>query len=298
MGKNHLLGDPFTDEERVPFALVSFLFEGPGGKRAIVDFGPKDPAYFNECFRRYGLFRERCGDKEHPDDVIQPEGNVLDHLGRLGIGTGSIDHIIFTHLHYDHVGGSRPPDAGLLWDFPGALIHVSRRGWEDNLARRADGWRWTSYVDFEISQEIFVRGNEGRARMADEEEILPGLRTRYLGGHSVCSQAVLVDTAEGTAVIAGDVVYRYEYLAEGIVARLRTTPEEYAEAVVRVVRLVEESGGVLVPVHDPKILEAWRKAGPGWLAELRPESDRALRAFRDRGGGGALRILEAHRNKG
>ncbi len=296
MGKHHVRGDPFTDEERVPFSLISFLLEGPGGDLAIVDFGPKDPAYFSESFRRYGLFRERAGDREHPDDVVQPEGNVLAHLERRKVPPARVNHIVFTHLHYDHVGGSRPPDPGLLRDFPGAVLHISKRGWDDNLARRADGWRWTSYVDFDVSQEILLRGKEGRARFADDEEVMPGLRTRYLGGHSVCSQAVLADTADGTAVIAGDVVYHYEYLEQGIIARLRTTAEEYARALERVVALVEETRGILVPVHDPKVLEAFLTRGDRWLSALRGESERAVRGYRARAG--ALRLLEEHRNKG
>ncbi len=296
MGKNHLLGDPYTDEERVPFSLISFLLEGPGGEIALVDFGPKDPAYFNESFRRYGLFRERAGDRENPDDVVQPEGNVLDHLKRLGIPKEQVKHIIFTHLHYDHVGGSRPPDPGLLRDFPGALVHVSKRGWEDNLSRRKDGWRWTSYVDFEVSQEIFIRGKEGRARFEDDVEIRPGIRTRHLGGHSVCSQAVLVDTAEGTAVIAGDVVYHFEYLEKAIVARLRTTAGEYISAIKRLVQLVEQSGGILLPVHDPKILEAHKARGERWLSALKPLSDRSIKGYQARKD--SMRVLEKHRNKG
>jgi len=296
MGKNHLLGDPYSDEERVPFAIISFLLEGPGGALGIIDFGPKDPAYFNESFRRYGLFRERSADRANPDDVVQREGNVLDHLRRLAIDPARVSFIIFTHMHYDHVGGSRPPDPGLLKDFPGAVLHISKRGWDDNLAKRVDGWRWTSSVDFDVSQEILRRIESGRARAADDEEILPGLRTRYLGGHCPCSQAVLVDTPRGTAVIAGDVVYRYEYLEAGIVARERTSAEDFIRAVNRVVELVEETKGVLVPCHDPSILDSFRTGGEGWLEVLRPASDRAVRGFRAMGG--RMRILGEQKNKG
>lgn len=294
MGKNHVLGDPYTDDERVPFALYSFLIEGEEGTKAIVDFGPKEPAYFNESFRRYKLFREEADGRKNPDDVVQPEGNTLDHLKRLGIPPESIQFILYTHLHFDHLGGSRPPDVGLLGDFPYATVCISKKGWQHNLDSRVDGWRWSSYVDFDISQHILKRGERGEARFVDDAEITHGIRTAYLGGHSPCSQAILVDTNEGVAIIAGDVAYHYEYLENGIVARLRTTDKEWIAATDRMVALAEETSGTLLPVHDPLIGEAFKKHGNGWLASLKPLSDRAVagwKSHRDK-----LVILGKHRN--
>lgn len=294
MGKKHLLGDEHSDEERVPFALYSFLIEGDNGEILIVDFGPKEPAYFNESFRRYKLFRERGDGRENPDDVVQPEGNTLDHLKRRGIPPEKVGHIIFTHLHYDHLGGSRPPDPGLLADFPNAVIHISKKGWQHNLDSREDGWRWSSYVDFDISQHIFVKGKKGMARFEDDAVVLPGIRTAYLGGHSPCSQAVLVETEDGTAIIAGDVAYHYEYLEKGIVARLRTTDKEWIAATDRMVELAEETHGTLLPVHDPLIGETYKKQGQHWLAALKPLSDRAVMGWKARRGN--LKILGKHQN--
>jgi len=308
MGKRHALGNAYSDEQRVPFALYSFLIEGPTGEILVVDFGPKDPAYFNESFRRHGLFREKGDGRDNPDDVVQPEGNTLDHLRRRDIAPDRVGHIIFTHLHYDHLGGSRPPDVGLLADFPNAILHISKKGWQHNLDSRIDGVRWNSYVDFDISQHILLRGQRGLARFEDDAEILPGIRTAYLGGHSPCSQAVLVETSDGTAIIAGDVAYHYEYLEQGIVARLRTTDEEWIAASDRLVELVRQVGnpsdsqaagprhnsGILLPVHDPIIGQTYKSDGERWLAALKPLSDRAVAGWKSRRGN--LKILEKHRN--
>jgi glyoxylase-like metal-dependent hydrolase (beta-lactamase superfamily II) len=280
MGKGHALGDEYSDEERVPFALYSFLIEGPNGETGIVDFGPKDPDYFNEMFRRIKLFRETGGGRANPDDVVQAEGNTLDHLARRGIPPEKVGFIMFTHLHYDHQGGSRPPDPGLLADFPRAIVYCSKKGWQDNLDKRIDGWQWHSYVDFDISQHILVRGQQGTARFVDDAEVMPGIRVVWLGGHSPCSQAIIVATADGAAIIAGDVAYHYEYLEKGIVARLRTTDAEWIAAADRMVRLVEETNGVLLPVHDPVIGETHKTAGDHWLAALRPLSDRAVAGWK------------------
>ena len=294
MGKQHVLGDEYSDEDRVPFALYSFLIEGPQGEIAIVDFGPKDPTYFNEMFRRYKLFRERGDGRENPDDVVQSEGNTLDHLRRRGIAPDKVGQIIFTHLHYDHLGGSRPPDPGLLGDFPNAVVYISKKGWQHNLDSRKEGGQWASYVDFDISQHIFVRGREGAARFEDDAQILPGILTAYLGGHSPCSQAVLVETADGTAIIAGDVAYHYEFLEKGVVARLRTTDAEWIASTDRMVELAERTSGTLLPVHDPLIGEAHKTHGERWLATLRPLSDRAVAGWKARRGN--LKILGKHRN--
>lgn len=93
LGRNHVLGDPHSDEDRVDFTLYAFLADGGPGRRALIDLGPVGLPYINWMFRRYGFFRDLPG---APDDVRQPHGNVFDWLSLLDIAPESIDHIVFT----------------------------------------------------------------------------------------------------------------------------------------------------------------------------------------------------------
>jgi glyoxylase-like metal-dependent hydrolase (beta-lactamase superfamily II) len=230
-------------------------------------------------FRRYGFFRDMGAAEDRcPDDIVQPHGSVFAHLARLGIAPGEIDHIVFTHLHADHHGMDDATDGGAAEKFENATIHVSRTGWNDNLRKRVDG-AWHSYVDFAFGDFLMRREKEGKVRFADDEEIFPGLRTIYLGGHSICSQGVVVDTPDGTAVIASDDVYLYRLLEKRILPAIRTSRENYWRAVDRLVETARKEDGVIIPVHDPLIWGAYEKAGTAWVQELRAISDRAVQGY-------------------
>lgn len=283
LGADHVLGDGRSSRERIPFAIYAFLVEGPNGEKALVDLGPVTLDYTNRMFRRYGLFRDLGPDvplkSRYPDDVVQPEGNVFRQLDRRGLRPEDIDHVVFTHLHADHHGLDDATDGGGAEDFPRAIFHASRTGWEDNLARRRKG-RWSSYVDFAFSDFLLEMKKKGRAIFADDVEVFPGLRTLYLGGHSVCSQAVLVETGDGPVILASDDIYLYRLLEENIPPAIHTTPDRYRDAVRRIVDLAEASGAVIVPCHDPLVGTVHREHPEHWIAALRPHSNRAIAGYR------------------
>lgn len=289
LGKDHLWGEGYSADERLPLAIYAFLVEGPGGRRALVDLGPETVGYLNRMFRRYGFFRDLGpqvpASKRYPDDVAQPEGNIFEHLRRQGISPQAIDHIVLTHLHADHHGIDDGRDGGAAEDFPRATLHVSAIGWQENLRKRRNG-RWNSYVDYAFSDFLLRRHRAGKVRFEDNAEVFPGLRTMYLGGHSVCSQAVIVETADGPAIIASDEVYLYELLEKAVPPRIRTSPEKHRAAVDRLVDVARERRGILVPLHDPLVRQAHEEAGKDWLRWLRPVSDRAVEGYlRNRGQG-------------
>ncbi len=287
LGERHLLGDDHSDDDRVEFALQSFLLRrGPDGPLILVDLGPKTVGFLNDMFRRYGFFRGEPGGAPGPDDIRQPKGNILDRLQALGIRPGQVDHIVFTHLHADHHGMDTPGAVGAPADFPRAVFHVSAAGWADNVSKRTGGG-WGSYVDHTFSDFLLRALEEGRAIASDNTEIAPGVRTLYLGGHSLCSQAVLVETASGTAVITSDEVYRYDLLARGVLARLHVTPERWRRAVAKLADLAVENGAILLPVHEPLLEKIYGEEGPDrWLERAGRIGREAAESYRSAVGGG------------
>ena len=291
LGADHVLGGEHTAEERVPFVIYAFLVEGPNGERALIDLGPKSLEYTNAMFRRFGFFRDRTpelgpgasAEERFPDDVRQPHGNSFAQLREMDIDLSEIDHVVFTHLHADHHGMHDATDGGAAEDLPNATLHVSRIGWNDNLSKR-DGERWGSYVDFAFGDFLLRRESEGRVRFEDDAEIFPGLRTMYLGGHSICSQAVIVETNAGPVIIASDDIYLYRLLEENIVPEIRTTPAAHAAAMRQVVEFARREGGIIVPLHDPVVWELYQKDPSRWLEALRTESDRAIAGYLARTG--------------
>jgi glyoxylase-like metal-dependent hydrolase (beta-lactamase superfamily II) len=274
LGEDHVLGDDYSAEDRITFALYAFLVDGGPGRRLLIDLGPVGLDYLNTMFRRYGFFRDLPGD---PDAIRQPQGNIFAWLARLQIDPADISHIVLTHFHADHHGTTEGRDGGALLRFPNAMIHASRIGWEDNLAKRRDG-QWASYVDYGLSDFLLEADEQGRARFHDDDEIIPGVDFLYLGGHSICSQGVRVHTAGGNAIVTSDEVYQFRLLEQGILARLHTTPGKLAEATGKLVDLAR-AGAILLPCHEPDLARAFNRSGKRWLKQIRPLSDRAARGY-------------------
>lgn len=275
LGENHVLGDPHSDEDRVDFGLYAFLADGGPGRRVLVDLGPVGLPYINDMFRQHGFFRDLPGD---PDAVTQPKGNVFDWLERLGLTPEDIDHVVFTHVHADHHGMIDVTDAGAILRLPNATVHVSQIGWQDNLDKRVNG-QWNSYVDYAFSDFLLEGSKSGRVRFHDDDEVMPGVDLIYLGGHSVCSQAVRIETPVAPAIVTSDDVYRYDLLERGIIGRLHTTSENLLASTDRLVDLAL-AGAILLPCHDPLLAKLYDERGDGWLERVKIASDKAAQGYR------------------
>lgn len=283
VGEKHLFGPGHSDDVRRELALYSFYVESED-ERILVDLGPKTLGYVNEMFRRFGVFREKAGSLAHPDDIVQPRGNLLEQLAARGIDPASVTAVVFTHLHADHHGVDDGSGPGMLADFPNAVVYVAKRGWEDNLARRGAQGRWSSYVDFAFSDYLMELTREGRVVFADEAEVAPGVRTFYLGGHTPCSQGVVVEYRGARAVLTSDELLDYKMLADGRAYRERVSAEAWEAAVGRLVAMARD-GAVLLPAHEPSLIRFYDEAGEGWLGLAREATERAVGAYRAARGG-------------
>jgi len=90
LGKDHVLGEPYTSDERIAFTIYAFLADGGPGRRVLIDLGPVGLEYINAMFRRFKFFRELPGD---PDAIRQRRGTCS--TGSSGWGwAADIDHIV------------------------------------------------------------------------------------------------------------------------------------------------------------------------------------------------------------
>ncbi len=153
---------------------------------------------------------------------------VIDALREADCPCEAIEHVIATHLHFDHAGGlTRRPlpgePAGPRRTFPNAAVHVQRREWEDALTNRSVMTRTYLRENLDPIREHlrlidspppFAPGHvvqRGDSPAVPTErrmiEILPGIRVFNVPGHTWGSQAVVfTDDRDRTIVFTPDLI--------------------------------------------------------------------------------------------
>ena len=114
---------------------------------------------------------------------------VPDALAEAGIDPGEITALANCHLHADHSGQN------LL--FPGVPIYVQPAEWA--AAHELD-YTVVEWIDFPGARYEQVAG---------DHEITPGIRIFATPGHSPGHQSLVIDTPDGSLLLAGQAVYSH-----------------------------------------------------------------------------------------
>jgi glyoxylase-like metal-dependent hydrolase (beta-lactamase superfamily II) len=216
-----------------------FLLRGDDGSIGLVDTGVRDvneiqPVTVAGVGER-GRFRM--------DMTTQ---NIPFLLQREGVDPADVDYVLLTHLHYDHASNVKL--------FPNAQFVVSRTGWHLILDPPAPELEPDVLIPHDV---IGYLAGEARDRLilADDEapDLLPGIGAFYIGGHTLCSQAITVQTRAGLAVFPGDTVFYYENLEKNHPVGSAVSIVECYKAMERIRKI----GGILVPPHDPLLLQRY-----------------------------------------
>jgi len=180
-------------------------------------------------------------------------------LAELGIDAASVEHVILSHFHYDHVGNYAL--------FPRATFHVQDAEMAFYTGRSAAQPAFRHSVEVDDVCALVRLNYEGRLRFVDGEgEIVPGVRVHRVGGHTTGMQITTVATTRGQAVVASDASHYYRNFEARIPFNtLHDLPGMY-RAFDRI-RELASAPELILPGHDPLVLERLRRVADG-IVEL------------------------------
>jgi glyoxylase-like metal-dependent hydrolase (beta-lactamase superfamily II) len=173
--------------------------------------------------------------------LVQRPAELLD---KIQVDPKTVQHAIVTHLHWDHVGGYAL--------FPNATFYLQERELQFWTGPRLPAWQ--SSLEEEELLAVVRLHFRGRVGLCDgTREIVPGITVHHVGGHTMGSQIVQVETARGTAEIASDAAKLYRNVLEEIPQSHSHHVDDQIKGYARIKRLAS-SEEMIIPGHDPEVM--------------------------------------------
>jgi len=170
----------------------------------------------------------------------------VEMLSRIGIQADAVQHVVLTHLHWDHAAG--------MSLFPNARFYLQQAEYqfwiEDPRAQRpAFTNPFTTDESYRNDLPKLV-GTDRLALLHGDQEILPGVECLLAPGHTPALQAVAVNTEAGTAIVGSDCGHMFANYREDwpscLIYDLGAWMDTYTK-----LRARAASVELIFPGHDP-----------------------------------------------
>lgn len=156
------------------FALGGFLIRMPGERLVLVDAGIGD---------RSGVLMSGSGSFQG--------GALLKSLAAHGVSPAQITDVVFTHLHFDHVGWASVDGQRV---FENAVYRCDARDWE-HFRDNERVWPTVSVVEDRLET------------WSGSGPLAPGVDTLTAPGHTPGSTIVVLSSGSARGLLLGDVVH-------------------------------------------------------------------------------------------
>lgn len=166
-------------------------------------------------------------------------------LEALGVQPDDVDHLVLSHLHYDHTG--------YVGAFPSAKVHVQQAEldfWTSPMAHRG---AYDHLVNRSDLDQIARLERCGQLYVSDGDyDLAPSVSVHLVGGHTAGTQVVRISTVDGPIVLASDASHFYENYEKdkpyGVVHELSRMYTAFDR-----LHALSEPSGTIVPGHDPYV---------------------------------------------
>jgi glyoxylase-like metal-dependent hydrolase (beta-lactamase superfamily II) len=217
------------NNETYDFALYIWLILG-GDKPILVDAGLTNVEEMNRGAAH--VLREPITQDKSESGTAQ--------LRKFGLTPEDIGHVLITHLHFDHVDD--------LLSYKNAKVYIGKKEWE-MATTSAPTWGHGKIMH-EFSNTPSCRE---RLVLVEDQEVLPGIESFWVGGHTPGSMAYRVNTAHGKAVLTGDTISLLGNFEKNIPLGIFSDRQECIAAMKK----IREMADIVLPSHDPATSYTW-----------------------------------------
>ncbi|MCP9292272.1 MBL fold metallo-hydrolase [Gracilimonas sediminicola] len=182
-------GLPADEKNRIPMTMRCLLIKSKNtGKLYLIDNGAGTK------------FNDKMEDIYQLDYSVKNLENSFEHHG---FSFEDVTDIIFTHLHFDHCGGSSfyNDDEELELTFPNAQYHVVKKHWEN--ATNPNAREKASF----LHENIQPLKESGKLNLVEENhEYEADLSAINVDGHTIGQQLPKIESTEGSIVFVADLL--------------------------------------------------------------------------------------------
>jgi N-acyl homoserine lactone hydrolase len=239
-------------DEWLTAPIQCFLVEHPSAGPVLIDTGFHGSVAVSPR-SNLGAF----GTLIYRDIDMRAEQAAAAQLRAKGIEPSSVKAVIMTHLHPDH--------ASAISDFPDATFLVSSAEWEAAAdAGRRDGYvrrQFDHGFDYRLVDFTSEDANSfaGFARAFDVFGD-GSVRIVFTPGHTLGHLSVVLQTASGEVLVAGDAIFMHRTLADDHLPHLLADEHLFRRSLREIRQYAKETpDALIVPGHD---WEAWQQLAP------------------------------------
>jgi len=230
------------EKNRILLAMRPLVVRGVRTMLIDAGLGGKDDRKFHDI---YGVDRSRN----------------LDHtLAEAGLRREDIDIVLATHLHFDHAGGFTTRDASVRVRpaFPRAQYVVRRGEWDD--ACHANERTRASY----LVDNFIPLADAGVLQLVDDDQtIMPGVKVRRTGGHTMHHQMAIIESGGQTAAFVADLLPTTAHLPEPWILGYDLYPMDTLASKKAFYKEAIEKNALVFFEHDPVVAAGYIREEQG-----------------------------------
>jgi glyoxylase-like metal-dependent hydrolase (beta-lactamase superfamily II) len=222
-------------ERREEMNVIVYLVRG-GGQNILINTGPpQDLSILNKAWRDFFGYPEA--------QIARSEAQLPQNLLKAqALSPEDISTVIVTPLQAYATAN--------IHLFRNATVCISRKGWIEDFQAPYYHLHVPRHLRIprDVNDYLQNEGWEKLRLLADEEEVLPGIRVFWAGVHHRSSMAVCIETEKGTVLIS-DCFFKYGNLEKGMYLGVM---ESMMEADATWARIRREAN-IAASIYDPEV---------------------------------------------